>query len=237
MACSEPLHSDRARCWKLGRLALVLGLVGGAEWPAWAAGPAGVYTYSCVDNQGRRLTSDRPIPECEGRTQRLLGSDGTLRGTLEPAPSVMELEARKVREAEKAAEAARLAEVVRRDRLLMSLYRDESAYKAVREIVLNGLRDSMRRSDRRVQVLGEEKAKLAAERQGAQKQGGVSPALQGRIDANEAAYNAMLIAQGNQKAELDRITSRYEAELNRLRRLWAGAEPGSLGPLDTPASP
>ena len=239
MVWLESLQRKAARRpWPARRLAClcwsVWGVLGLTTALAQTAG--GNYTYSCIDAQGRRLTADRPIPECLGRTQRLLGPDGSVRGTLEPAPSVMELEARKAREAEKAAEAARVAELARRDRLLMSRYRDEAAYRAVRDIVLEGLREAIHRSDQRLQELKDEKAKLMAERVSALKQGGVSPALQGRIDANEAAHNAQLIAQSNQKAELDRIHSRYEVELTRLKRLWAGAEPGSMGPLDMPAS-
>ena len=35
----------------------------------------------------------------------------------------------------------------------------------------------------------------------------------------------------NQVAETDRINALYDAELARLRKLWGGAQPGSLGPL------
>jgi hypothetical protein len=35
----------------------------------------------------------------------------------------------------------------------------------------------------------------------------------------------------NQRAELDRINRLYDVELERLRQLWAGAPPGSMGPM------
>ena len=35
----------------------------------------------------------------------------------------------------------------------------------------------------------------------------------------------------NQVAETSRINDLYDAELARLRKLWGGAQPGSLGPL------
>ena len=46
-------------------LAAAAGLAGGSAWGA---------IYSCVDAHGKRLTSDRPIPECTGREppERLL---------------------------------------------------------------------------------------------------------------------------------------------------------------------
>ena len=34
-----------------------------------------------------------------------------------------------------------------------------------------------------------------------------------------------------QQSEVVRINHNYDVELARLRKLWAGAQPGSLGPL------
>ena len=41
----------------------------------------------------------------------------------------------------------------------------------------------------------------------------------------------------NQQSEMARINAGFDAELVRLKKLWAGATPGSLGPLDTAAAP
>ena len=35
----------------------------------------------------------------------------------------------------------------------------------------------------------------------------------------------------NQQAEMGRINALYDAELARLRKLWSGASPGSMGAL------
>ena len=40
--------------------------------------------YTCVDAQGNRLSSDRPIPECSNQDQRLLNRDGTFKATVPP---------------------------------------------------------------------------------------------------------------------------------------------------------
>ena len=53
--------------------------------------------YTCVDARNRKLTSDRPIPECADREQRVLNPSGTLKIRLTPAISLQErseLEAR-----------------------------------------------------------------------------------------------------------------------------------------------
>ena len=57
------------------------------------------------------------------------------------------------------------------------------------------------------------------------------------MDANDASLDAQRGAATTQEAELVRINKIYDAELNRLRRLWAGAQAGSLGPLPAPAAP
>jgi hypothetical protein len=68
------------------------------------------------------------------------------------------------------------------------------------------------------------------------------PKLRNAMDANDAAMDAQRSAAGNQEAEISRINRLYDAELDRLRALWAGAPAGSLGPLppsqsaSTPAS-
>ena len=55
------------------------------------------------------------------------------------------------------------------------------------------------------------------------------------MDANDASLEAQRSAAANQEAELQRINKLYDMELDRLRKLWSGAQPGSLGLL--PAVP
>lgn len=47
--------------------------------------------YTCVDAQGRHLTSDRPIINCLDREQKQLGSTGFVRRVVPPSYSVAEL--------------------------------------------------------------------------------------------------------------------------------------------------
>ena len=86
-----------------------LGRMLGAFALAWVclhagAGPAGIYT--CVDAQGRRHTSDRPIPECLDREQRVLNRDGSQRQVVPPRMTAEQRAA-----AEKARQALRRAGV------------------------------------------------------------------------------------------------------------------------------
>jgi hypothetical protein len=53
--------------------------------------------------------------------------------------------------------------------------------------------------------------------------------LKQALDANDAGTEAQKSAMANQEAEIVRINRLFDAELDRLRRLWAGAQPGTLG--------
>jgi hypothetical protein len=55
--------------------------------------------------------------------------------------------------------------------------------------------------------------------------------LKQQIDANDAATDALRTLMQNQQSELVRINALFDAELVRLKKLWGGAQPGSLGPL------
>ncbi len=57
---------------------------------AWALPASGQAIYTCVDAQGRRITADRPILECNDRDQRELNRDGTLRRIVPPPPTAAE---------------------------------------------------------------------------------------------------------------------------------------------------
>ena len=73
---------------------------------AQPAATQGIYT--CVDAKGRNLTSDRPIPECSDREQKMLNPSGTVKGKIGPtltAQERSELEAKERAQLEKAREA------------------------------------------------------------------------------------------------------------------------------------
>ena len=55
--------------------------------------------------------------------------------------------------------------------------------------------------------------------------------LKQMLDANDAGIEAQQVLIENQKAELVRINARFDAELARLKKLWAGTAPGTLPPL------
>lgn len=189
--------------------------------------------YTCIDDKGRRLTADRPIPQCTDREQRILNSDGSLRAVRPPTLTADERAAQEARERKAAEARAAQADAVRRDRNLMLRYPNEQAHERARQAALETVRIAMRVSEQRLHDLAAERKPLLDDAQFYV--GKPLPVkLRQALDANDAATEAQRNAVTNQEAELVRINGLYDAELERLRRLWAGAQPGSLGPLPAP---
>lgn len=199
-----------------------------AQPAAFAQGGPGI--YSCTDSRGRRLTSDRPIIECLDREQRVLNGDGSVRTVLPPSMTANERAAiEEVQRQNAAAETAR-KDAVRHDRNLMARYRDEAAHNRAREAALDNLRDALRVSERRLADLEEERKPLLAEAEFYK--GKALPAkLKTRLEYNEVAAEAQRTLVVNQQAEFVRINALYDEELARLKKLWDGAMPGTVGPV------
>jgi len=210
-----------------------------AAVPAWAqssgaAASASAGIYSCIDAQGHRLTSDRPIPDCNTREQRVLNKDGSVQRVV---PPTLTAEERAEREAvDRRTELARAAQAdaVRRDRNLMARFPNEAAHRRSREAALDTVRLATKATERRVAELAAERKPLLDEAEfytGRQ----LPARLKQQLDANDAGVSAQRQAAANQEAELVRINKLYDVELDRLRRLWAGALPGSLPPVPAAA--
>ena len=100
-------------------------MVAGAAVPMLALAQAAQKSsgiYSCVDANGKKLTSDRPIPECVSRDQRLLNSDGSIRQVVPPVPTADERAAIEARQQEEALARAVQREAIRRDRNLLQRF-------------------------------------------------------------------------------------------------------------------
>ena len=189
--------------------------------------------YSCVDSSGKTLTSDRPIRECHTREQRVLNSDGTVKTILPPSMTPEERADHEARERKEAQQQAAQQEALRRDRNSMRRYPNEASHRKAREAALDDVRKSLDRSERRLADLAGERKPLADEVEFYE--GKPLPAkLRQQMDANDAAVEAQRSLMQNQEAELVRINALYDVELTRLKRLWAGAAPGTLGPLPSP---
>lgn len=186
--------------------------------------------YSCIDPTGKKVTSDRPNPDCAGRDQRELNPDGSFKRVVPPPPTADEQSEAEARERKVAAERAAQRDAERRDHNLMVRYPDELAHRKGRAKALDDVGNAVRISEARIALLTAERKPLLDE---AEFYVGKSmpTKLKLALDANDAALEAQKSLVQNQKAEIARISALYDAELIRLRRLWAGAPAGSLGPV------
>ena len=230
MSVSRATRTAIARAGRaaIGGLALAGASLG------WAAGSDIIYT--CTDAAGKRLTADRLIAECTGREQRVLARDGSLVRIIPPTLTATERAEFEVREQRRVAEREKQQELVRRDRSLLQRYPNEAAHTKARQTALEPARVATQASQERMDELAVERKPLATESEFYV--GKVLPAeLKAKLDANDAAVEAQRTFTHNQPAEMARINATFDAELARLKKLWAGAAPGSLGPIETAAAP
>jgi hypothetical protein len=198
------------------------------------AGSQGVYT--CTDDKGQRRVSERPIPECFDREQRVLNRDGSLKRVVPPTLTPEERAEREAAERKANEERAALADAVRRDRNLKARFPNEGAHNRARESSLEGVRVAMRASEQRIKELMAERKPLTQEAEFYR--GRALPArLKQQIEANETSIAAQRELIQTQEAELVRVNRMYDQELEHLRKLWNGARPGSLGPMSVAGAP
>jgi hypothetical protein len=190
--------------------------------------------YACTDANGKRLTSDRPIAECIGREQRLLNADGSTREVRSAPLTADEQAEREAIERSRALRAAADADAVRRDRNLRARYPNEAAHQRARAAALDDLKRTQQLSQLRLDNLAVERKPLQEEAEfytGRQ----MPAALKQQLDVNDAAAEAQRVLMVNQQAESARINATFDAELVRLRAMWAGGRPGAQPAAAPPA--
>ncbi|XKF33315.1 DUF4124 domain-containing protein [Alicycliphilus denitrificans] len=191
--------------------------------PAWAQQGRGAQEiYSCIDRQGRRITSDRPIADCVDREQRVLDHTGTERRRIGPTLTEHERSAQELQRRKEAEERARVAEERRRERVLLARYPDEAAHQAEREAAIDQVEEVIVVAHKRIQALKVERRRMDSELEFYRGDVNKAPAkLQRQIaenHADQAEQQRFLAAQDQEKR---RIHQRFDAELAQLRQLWA----------------
>jgi hypothetical protein len=226
--------SRRARAARPAALAVLM--MAAASFDAAAADGARTYIYQC-DLNGKKVTSDRPIPECINKDQRQLNPDGSLRSILTPTLTDDERAEKERLDREREVERVAKNDAVRRDRNLMQRFPNEAEHNKARTKALDDLKVSTKNSEARITLLMVERKRLEDEKQFYVNDRVNKPlpsALRQKLDANEASLEAQKSLAQNQESEVARINKLYDVELVRLKKLWAGAQPGSLGPVPGP---
>jgi vacuolar-type H+-ATPase subunit E/Vma4 len=185
-----------------------------------AQAPEGIYT--CTDAKGRKLTSDRPIPECADREQRVLNPSGTVRTIVGPSltgPERAALEARQRREAE---ERARQAEEKRRERALVTRYPNQASHDKERAEALAQISVVRKAALNRVKELERQRKALDNELEFyAGDPSKVPPSLKRQVDENAQSMAVQERFIADQDAEMARVNARFDEELAKLQQLWA----------------
>ena len=137
---------------------------------------------------------------------------------------------KEARDRDAAAAFAAQQDAVRRDRNLLARFPDEAAHRKARNAALDGMRGAVKASEARLELLAKARKPLMDESEFYNAK--TMPAtLRTQIEGNEASAEAQRSLIQNQQLEVTRINRLYDAELERLKKLWRGAPAGSLGPL------
>jgi hypothetical protein len=204
---------SRVRCFGVLALCAGLHLVAGAQ---------GIFT--CVDGRGKRITSDRPIPECMDREQKELNSSGTVKRSVGPVLTLQEEAAQAAVDKKDAEDKARVNEERRRNRALLARYKNQAAHDASRAEALTQVDEVIRAANTRLADLAQQRKTLNAEMEFYTKDPSKAPlALRRRISDNEESVLAQQRFIANQQQEKQRVNDRFDEELARLKPLWGGA--------------
>lgn len=193
--------------------------------------------YSCTDGKGRNLTSDRPIRDCIDREQRELNASGTTRRLVGPSLTAQERGVVEAREQQALEDVARQAEERRRDRALLSRYKNKGGHDAERSEALTQVDAVILAAKKRVGELAREREQLMAEMEFYVKEPNkASASLKRQVAENEHSVALQQRFIGDQDAEKTRINARFDEELGRLKPLWAAQSGGVSSTALRPAS-
>jgi hypothetical protein len=188
--------------------------------------------YTCIDARGRKLTSDRPIVECNDREQKILNPSGTVKTRVGPALTASErlrLEAKNKVERD---ERITKEEEKRRDRALLIRYPNQMLHQKERTEALAQVSLVKQAATSRVIFLRTEQSKLSDEMAFYVKDPSKAPPkLQRQIDELSQNLSAQERFLADQDVEIKRTNKRFDEELVRLTPLWRMAAEAVLAPL------
>mgnify|MGYP006204443911 FL=1 len=198
--------------------------------PAPAAAQNTGEIYTCVDRNGKRHTSDRPILACLDREQEVRGRTGTVRKVLPPSYTGEERAAVEARQRAEEEEKARIAEERRRERALLLRYPNKAAHDRERAEVLSQIDDVIAAVQRREDNLKAQRKEIENEMEFYQGDPAKAPAwLKRKQEDNAAQFEVQKRFLDTQLREKQRINGRFDEELARLRQLWGPASGAASG--------
>jgi len=179
--------------------------------------------YTCIDSKGRRITSDRPIPECLDREQRQLGSTGVVRRVIPPSYTADERARMDAQRKEEEEQRARLAEEKRRDRALLIRYPTQASHDKERSEALGQIDEVIGAVNKREQALEQQRKDIDTEMEFYQRDPSKAPTwLRRKLEDNQQQVLVQKRFLDEQAQEKKRINARFDEELAKLRQLWSG---------------
>lgn len=177
--------------------------------------------YTCIDAKGRKLTSDRKIPECSDREQKILNPSGTVKARIGPNLTAQERSEMEANAKAAQQERARLEEEKKRDRALLVRYPNEALHQKERADSLSQVMLVRQAAVNRVTELLAERSRIADEMAFYTKDPSKAPL---KLRQQMEAVTQALAAQGRFLADKDnemaRTNARFDEELLRLKPLW-----------------
>lgn len=193
-----------------------------AGCPAWAqtqSTVAGVYT--CVDAKGRKLTADRPIPECIDREQQVLNPSGTVKTRVGPTLTALEQKALEQKAKQESDARERLGDEKRRDRALLIRYPNKGVHDQERAEALTQIAAVVKAASTRMDELSRQRVSIDTEMEFYKKDPTKAPAyLRRQVEENAQSHAVQQRFITEQDAEAQRVKARFDDELARLRQLW-----------------
>ena len=191
--------------------------------------------YTCVDAKGRKLTSDRPIPECNDREQQVLNPSGTVRSKVGPTLTAQERAAVEAKEKLAAEESTRRDEEKRRDKALLLRYPSKALHDAERTEAIAQIIVVKKAALNRIEELTRQRTTVGVEMEFYKKDTSKAPpSLRRQVDdvTQSLAVQGRFIT--DQDGEISRVNARFDEELARLKQLWP-LQAGAVTPAPTAA--
>ena len=198
---------------------LLCALLGAATGVGAQSPVGGIYT--CVDAQGRKLTSDRPIPECLDREQKVLNPSGTVAQKVGPSLTAAERAQQETRDKQELEARNRTSEERRRDKALLVRFPTRAAHDKERAEALAQVGSITQAATSRLAELATQRKKLDDEMEFYHKDPSKAPFyLRRQVEENNQNAAAQKRFITDQEEEAQRINKRFDDELARLRQLW-----------------
>ena len=217
------MTTDRLAFAAVGVILACMCAGGWAQTPPTAGG-----VYTCTDAKGRKLTADRPIPECTDREQKILNPSGTVKARVGPTLTAQERADLELKEKREIEERSRTADEKRRDRALLTRYPSKTIHDQERQEALAQIAVVIQAAKNRLEELIKQRAVVDAEMEFYKNDPSKAPAyVRRQQEENIQSQAVQRRFIGEQESEVKRVNARFDDELVRLRQLWTTIAPSS----------